>query len=83
VFVEDAGEGVPDHLRAHLFERFTRGDDASGTGLGLAIARAYANAQGGDLVYIPTSGGARFALSLVSPGPAAQQTGSSLPVSTS
>jgi signal transduction histidine kinase len=83
VVVEDAGEGVPEHLRPHLFERFTRGDETSGTGLGLAIARAYANAQGGDLVYIPTEGGARFALSLLSGGEAVQQTGSSSPVSTS
>jgi signal transduction histidine kinase len=83
VLVEDAGEGVPEQLRPHLFERFARGDEATGTGLGLAIARAYAHAQGGDLVYVQTGGGARFALSLLPAEPAAQQTGSSLPVSTS
>lgn len=60
-----------------------RDENASDTGPGVVIARAYANAQDGDLAYGPTSGGARLALSPVPVEPAAQQTGSSLPVSTS
>jgi signal transduction histidine kinase len=64
IAVEDRGTGVPEDLRARLFDRFERGDDAHGTGLGLSIARAYARAHGGDLVYEPTDGGSRFELLL-------------------
>jgi signal transduction histidine kinase len=64
IAVCDDGPGVPDPLRARLFERFTRGDEASGTGLGLAISRAYARAHGGDLIYDPGERGARFELIL-------------------
>jgi len=64
IAVEDKGAGIPENLRARLFERFERGHGASGTGLGLAIARAYARAHGGDLVYEPAAetSGARFEL---------------------
>jgi signal transduction histidine kinase len=62
IAVEDSGEGVPDELRTTLFERFSRTQSAQGSGLGLAIARAYARAHGGDLVYAPGDGGARFEL---------------------
>jgi two-component system sensor histidine kinase MtrB len=64
VAVTDQGRGVPEELQARLFERFTRGDDASGSGLGLAIARSYARAHGGDIVYDPSGPGARFELIL-------------------
>jgi len=64
IAVEDRGSGIPEDLRARLFDRFERGDDAHGTGLGLSIARAYARAHGGDLFYEPTDGGSRFELLL-------------------
>ena len=64
IAVEDNGEGVPPELEERLFDRFTRGADAPGSGLGLAIARAYARAQGGDLVYERGSCGARFELTV-------------------
>jgi signal transduction histidine kinase len=62
IAVEDCGRGIPADLRARLFDRFTRVDQGggTGTGLGLSIARAYARAHGGDLVYDPREGGARF-----------------------
>jgi signal transduction histidine kinase len=60
IAVEDCGGGVPPELRPRLFERFARGEQAGGSGLGLSIARAYARAHGGDLVYYPRDGGARF-----------------------
>ena len=60
ISVEDSGGGVPDELRARLFERFSRSDSAHGTGLGLAIARAYARTHGGDIVYVGGERGARF-----------------------
>jgi K+-sensing histidine kinase KdpD len=62
VAVEDQGGGVPEELRARLFERFARGETAAGSGLGLAIARSYARAHGGDLIYVPAGAGARFEL---------------------
>ena len=64
IAVEDAGAGVPEDLQPRLFERFARGADARGSGLGLTIARAYARAHGGDLVFSPGAGGARFELLL-------------------
>ena len=64
IAVEDCGEGIPENLRPQLFERFSRGDEALGSGLGLTIARAYARAHGGDLVFSPGAGGARFELLL-------------------
>ncbi len=62
VGVEDSGPGVPKELEGRIFDRFARGGGATGHGLGLAIARAYAQAHGGDLVYDPRTGGARFEL---------------------
>jgi signal transduction histidine kinase len=62
VAVEDAGPGVPKELEGRIFDRFARGGGETGHGLGLAIARAYAQAHGGDLVYDPRPGGARFEL---------------------
>ena len=62
VAVEDAGPGIPKELEGRIFDRFARGDGETGHGLGLAIARAYAQAHGGDLVYDPRPGGARFEL---------------------
>jgi signal transduction histidine kinase len=63
--VEDNGPGVPEEFVQDLFERFSRSDEARarglGSGLGLAIARSYAQAHGGDLVYVPLRpNGSRF-----------------------
>jgi len=63
--VQDQGPGVAPELESELFDRFTRGDNATtaGTGLGLSIARSYARAQGGELLYQQaTPHGARFEL---------------------
>ncbi len=63
VVLEDRGHGIQPSLAARVFERFTRGDEATGTGLGLAIARSYALAHGGDLLYRSADPhGARFEL---------------------
>jgi signal transduction histidine kinase len=49
--VQDDGPGVPEEVRAKLFERFVRGrgDRGGSTGLGLAIVRAVAESHGGSV----------------------------------
>jgi signal transduction histidine kinase len=51
VVVEDDGPGVPQELRASLFERFVRGsgDRGGSFGLGLAIVQAVATSHGGSV----------------------------------
>jgi PAS domain S-box-containing protein len=47
VSVEDSGGGIPEAMRAHLFETFaTTKDEGAGLGLGLSIARKLANELG-------------------------------------
>lgn len=45
----DDGPGLPDAIRARLFQPFAGGGRAGGTGLGLAIAREIVHAHGGEL----------------------------------
>ena len=49
ITVADTGEGVPPDLRAHVFDRFTKGANSTGSGLGLAIARDIVVAHGGTI----------------------------------
>jgi signal transduction histidine kinase len=49
ITVSDTGEGIPPDLRAHVFERFTKGANSTGSGLGLAIARDIVVAHGGRI----------------------------------
>ena len=53
----DSGPGIPDEVRAHLFEPYftTR---SSGTGLGLAIARRVVEEMGGKIALEPGPAGA-------------------------
>jgi signal transduction histidine kinase len=66
VEVSDEGPGVPDEMRAQIFDRFVRGDGdrggaGSGSGLGLAIVRAVAESLGGSVsLDSGEAGGARF-----------------------
>jgi len=57
--IADRGPGVPDELRARLFEKFTRGGSAKagGLGLGLSIVRGFVLAQGGDIAIGANPGG--------------------------
>ncbi len=65
--VHDEGAGVPEELRARLFERYTRASDtvAEGHGLGLHIVASLAEANGGHVSYQPGEpGGSIFTLTL-------------------
>jgi len=68
--ITDHGDGVPESFVPHLFDRFTRSDEARdgtqlGTGLGLYISRSLLLANGGDISFERTDGGgATFVLHL-------------------
>jgi two-component system OmpR family sensor kinase len=69
VDVEDNGQGIPQELLPHVFERFARGDSsrsrASGsTGLGLAIVQAVAAAHGGAVTVDSVPGRTVFTVHL-------------------
>lgn len=49
--VRDHGPGIPEHARAAVFERFSRGEQAAatGAGLGLAIVKRIVDAHGASI----------------------------------
>ncbi len=58
--VIDHGPGVPDRLKAVMFEPFERlGERGTGTGvgLGLAVAKGFLDAMGGSITALDTPGG--------------------------
>jgi two-component system, OmpR family, sensor histidine kinase KdpD len=56
--VVDHGPGVPDTLKARIFEPFQRFDDKKvGVGLGLAVAKGFTEAMGGVIMAADTPGG--------------------------
>ena len=55
VSVRDNGEGIPDAIRARLFEPFVSSKGQRGTGLGLAVARKIAERHGGRVEVVSTS----------------------------
>ncbi|MEV0172000.1 ATP-binding protein [Streptomyces sp. NPDC050803] len=71
--VLDSGPGIPDHVLAHVFERFYKSDTArtrtEGSGLGLAITAENVRVHGGTIhaTNRPT-GGAAFTVRLPLPG---------------
>ena len=74
--VEDEGPGVPDHLKATVFEPFRRGAGRSpGAGIGLSLVARFAELHGGRAwVEDRPGGGARFLVLL--PGPVVAREGS-------
>jgi signal transduction histidine kinase len=68
IAVRDWGAGIPPEHRAHIFERFHRGDKRShptGMGLGLYISREIAELHGGTIeAEFPEDGGTRFVVTL-------------------
>jgi two-component system sensor histidine kinase MtrB len=76
VFVDDAGPGVPEGEREHIFERFgrasTTGRQTGGSGLGLAIVREHVHAMDGHVwVEEGPEGGARFVVEFPAQEPGA------------
>ena len=56
--VIDHGPGVPDDMKARIFEPFQRlGDHHGGVGLGLAVAKGFAEAMGGTIAAANTPHG--------------------------
>jgi two-component system OmpR family sensor kinase/two-component system sensor histidine kinase BaeS len=47
--VEDTGDGIPDAVLPHVFERFVKSARSGGAGLGLAIAKSLVEAHGGEI----------------------------------
>jgi PAS domain S-box-containing protein len=68
IVVRDAGPGIPEEMRARLFERFATSSQG-GTGLGLYIVRELAHAQGGEASYRAED--AAFVITLPTTGPIA------------
>ncbi len=66
IVVEDDGCGIPEAVRATLFQPFATSGKPHGTGLGLMLARQVARNHGGDLTAEPPppGGGAAFRLTL-------------------
>ncbi len=72
--VSDRGAGIPDALKATIFQRFgsveaQQGKQRRGIGLGLYLVKLVANAHGGDVsVHDAPGGGALFRMRLAAPG---------------
>lgn len=61
ISVSDNGPGIPDEIKADLFQPFVTYGKSHGTGLGLAICRKLVSEHKGRLEYVPTDqGGSRF-----------------------
>jgi two-component system nitrogen regulation sensor histidine kinase GlnL len=63
VCVQDSGPGVPDHLRAHLFDAFVT-SKAGGRGLGLALVAKVVGDHGGVIAFDSEPGRTVFRLML-------------------
>jgi signal transduction histidine kinase len=65
ITVDDAGPGVAEHERTHIFNRFARGRSGvattEGSGLGLALVAEHVRLHGGTISAEESpAGGARF-----------------------
>jgi len=72
VTVSDTGPGVPEELRAHIFERFSQwninGSEAGSAGLGLAIVKEIVEAHGGRIFVESSPAGSLFRVELPAEG---------------
>lgn len=68
ITVQDAGPGVPEEDRDHVFEPFfSTKRDAGGSGLGLTIVEGLLREVGGTIALEPSERGARFTIHLPHP----------------
>lgn len=68
VSVADNGPGLPEQMRATLFEPFSTMGKAKGTGLGMAITRSIVEAHGGVITFESARGeGTTFHITLPTP----------------
>jgi signal transduction histidine kinase len=67
--VSDDGPGIPDEIRATVFEPFVTHGKKGGTGLGLAIVKAFTERQGGTVRFETSERGTRFILQIPEVGP--------------
>ncbi|SKB78483.1 Signal transduction histidine kinase [Dyadobacter psychrophilus] len=85
VIVQDAGIGIPEHQRQHVFDRFFQADSSvtrryEGTGIGLALAKELVALHGGVIsLESELEKGTTFTVTLPFPV-ASQQTNSQTPV---
>ena len=79
VIVEDEGPGVPDDVKAAIFEPFQQGENArGGVGIGLSLVGRFAELHGGSAhVEDRNGGGARFVVTL--PGEVAVTDAATMP----
>jgi two-component system sensor histidine kinase KdpD len=71
--VADEGMGVPDYLRARIFEPFRQGEGSGWSGIGLAICKGVVEAHGGTIAVERTpGGGATFVVTLPARPPVAE-----------
>jgi signal transduction histidine kinase len=61
--VSDTGPGVPESLRAQIFQPFFT-TKADGSGIGLSLARQIARGHGGDLALLSSAGRTTFELTV-------------------
>jgi signal transduction histidine kinase len=64
IFVQDNGPGLPEKVRAHLFEAFQGSNNAGSTGLGLAITADLVHMHGGTIDLISIDQGTCFRIVL-------------------
>ncbi len=67
--VSDNGDGIPEEVLPHIFERLFKADKSrtrnkTGSGLGLAIAKQIIKAHGGDISVRSSSKGTDFSFEL-------------------
>lgn len=64
ISISDNGPGIPEAIRATLFEPFVSHGKSGGTGLGLAIARSIVEAHHGSIICRSSAKGTTFLLQL-------------------